>query len=179
MDNQMTKLTQTASVINVTTPSATILNLTKAREGYVKGIKKTGDVLRTYSDAMCQAFNLTDADGNVTTPWYDLKGKLAKGIQDERKAFVTDLESGGFTKATAYVYWGRVAEASGKMKSVTKVSGGSVDIDAKTLAELTTIINRIFKHEETEGVDDSKASQAKRHLMDAYSMLGGDVMSLG
>lgn len=165
--------------INITTPSKAIIDLSKAREGYVKGIKKTGDVLRTYSDAMCQAFNLRDNDGNVTTPWYELKGKLAKGIQDERKAFVADLESGGFTKATAYVYWGRVAEASGKVKSTTSVSGGKVDIDAKTLAELTTIINRIFKHEETEGDDDTLASKAKRHLMDAYSVLGGDVMTLG
>jgi hypothetical protein len=168
------------NAINVTTPSKAIIDLSKAREGYVKGIKKTGDVLKTYADAMCQAFNLIDNEGNVTTPWYELKGKLAKGIQDERKAFVADLESGGFTKATIYVYWGRVAEASGKVKgTTTSVSGGKVDIDSKTLAELTTIINRIFKYEETEGDDDSKASQAKRHLMDAYTVLGGDVMTLG
>ena len=168
------------NAINVTTPSAAILNLSKAREGYVKGIKKTGDVLRTYADAMCQAFNLVDAEGNVTTPWYECKGKLAKGIQDERKAFVAELENGGFTKATAYVYWGRVAEASGKVKgNGNTVSGAKVDIDTKTLTELTTIINRIFKHEETEGDDDTLASKAKRHLLDAYSVLGGDVMKLG
>lgn len=173
-------VTAITPVADVATPSKAILDLSKAREGYVKGIKKTGDVLKTYAEAMCQAFNLRDNEGKVTTPWYELKGKLAKGIQDERKAFVSALEASGFTKATAYVYWGRVAEASGKQKGTnTSVSGGTVDIDAKTLAELATIINRIFKHEETEGVDDTLASKAKRHLMDAYGILGGDLMKLG
>jgi hypothetical protein len=168
------------NAINITTPSKAIIDLSKAREGYVKGIKKTGDVLKTYADAMCQAFNLRDDEGNVTTPWYELKGKLAKGITDERKAFMADLASGGFEKGTIYVYWGRVAEASGKVKNTTtRVSSGATDIDKKTLDELTTIINRIFKHEETEGMDDSKASQAKRDLMNAFSILGGDPMKLG
>ena len=175
-------VTTTATIVSIApiATSSAILDLSKAREGYVKGIKKTGDVLKTYADAMNQAFNLRDNEGKVTTAWYDLKGKLAKGIQDERKAFVSALESSGFTKATAYVYWGRVAEASGKKKgTTTSVSGGKVDIDGKTLTELTTIINRIFKHEETEGVDDTLASKAKRHLMEAYAVLGGDIMELG
>jgi hypothetical protein len=170
------------NTVNVTTPAinTAVANLAKAREGYVKGIKKTGDVLKAYAVAMCQAFDLRDNEGNVTTPWYECKGKLAKGIQDERKAFVAELEAGGFTKATAYVYWGRVAEASGKVKgNGNTVAGAKVDIDTKTLTELTTIINRIFKHEETEGDDDTKASQAKRYLLEAYSVLGGDVMTLG
>lgn len=173
------KKTQTAEVINVTTPSAAVINLEKARDGYIKGIVKTGDVLRTYSAAMDAAFDLVDESGKVTTKWYDAKGVLAKGIEAERKAFVKALTDGGMAKATAYVYWGRVAEASGKVKKAVTVAGGSVDIDAKTLTELATIINRIFKHEETEGVDDTLASKAKRHLMDAYTVLGGDVMNLG
>jgi hypothetical protein len=86
-----------------------------------------------------------DNEGNVTSKWYELKGKLKSGVNDERKLFVEAFKAEGFGDATITVYWQRVKEASGYVTAGNKVSGGSSDVDAKTLAELKTLINRIFK----------------------------------
>lgn len=156
---------------------AGVINLTEARKAVVSGLMKTGEVLQTYANGMCQWFNLVDEDGNVTTAWYDLKGKLKQGVNEERARFVADMTAAGFDKGTIDTYWMRVKEKSGRAKTSTKVTGGEQDVDAKTLAELKTIINRIFKAEE-KGTD-CKASDIKGALMDAYADLGGDVDDLG
>ena len=163
-----------SQVINATSP---IVNLAEARQAVVSGLLKTGVVLQNYADGMCQAFDLVDSEGNVTTKWFDLKGKLKQGVNEERARFVADMQSAGFDKATIDTYWMRVKEKSGRAKTSTKVTGGEQDVDAKTLAELKTIINRIFKAEE-KGTD-CKASDIKGALMDAYSDLGGNVDDLG
>ena len=163
-------------VINANT-DVTIVNLAEARSAFVKGLKKTGEVLKDYANGMKQAFNLVDAEGNVTTPWYELKGKLKAGVNEERARFVADMTVAGFDKGTIDVYWQRVKEASGRAKSGTKVQGGATDTDAKTLAELKTMINRIFKAEEAG--EDCKASECKGILMEAYEYLGGNTDNLG
>ena len=163
-----------SQVINAQSP---VINLDAARRGFVEGLVKTGEVLKTYANGLNQAFNLVDNEGNVTTAWYDLKGKLKQGVNEERARFVGDMKAAGFEQGTIDVYWQRVKEASGRTKTSTKVTGGATDTDGKTLAELKTIINRIFKAEEKG--EDCKASEVKGVLMEAYEYLGGEVDNLG
>lgn len=162
---------------NIVISPAPIVNLDAARGEFVGGLKKTGEVLKNYALGMCQAFNLVDAEGNVTSPWYELKGKLKTGVNEERARFVADMQVAGFDKPTIDVYWQRVKEASGRTKTSTKVQGAGNDTDSKTLAELKTMINRIFKAEEAG--ETCMASDHKGALMDIYESLGGDVEKLG
>jgi len=163
--------------IQVVSPSAVVVNLSESRTQLVKGIGKIGILIKGYSMALDQAFDLVDNTGAVTTKWFALKGVLKKGIKTERANFVADMTQAGYNKSTIDVYWQRVKEASGYVTAGNKVSGGSTDVDAKTLAELKTMINRIFKAEE-EG-KTCEASEIKGLLMDAYASLGGDADNLG
>jgi hypothetical protein len=153
--------------------ASAVVNLVETREALVKGIGKVGALISNYAMALDQGFDLVDNQGNVTTKWFDLKGSLRKGIKSERAFFVADMENAGYSEGTINVYWQRVKEASGYVTAGNRVKG-SVDIDAKTLAELTTMLNRIF-NDETE----SKAQDVKPYLMRAFEILGGDVGKLG
>jgi hypothetical protein len=146
-----------------------------ARRNFVGGVKSTGVVLQGYADALCLVYNVRSMDGVFVTPWYELKGKDKKGIKAERALFVTDMIEAGYEKSVD-VYWQRVKEASGYVTKGNRVKGAT-DTDAKTLAELKTIINRIFKAEETG--EDCKSSDVKGLLMEAFEALGGDVDTLG
>jgi hypothetical protein len=147
-----------------------------ARRELVSAAKGTGIVIRGYADALCRAFNVRGMDGAVIARWYDLKGKEKKGIKAERALFVAAMDEAGFGKATIDVYWQRVKEASGYVTAGNRVKG-STDTDAKTLADLKTLINRIFKAEESGEACDS--SEYKATLMDVFEGLGGDVDTLG
>jgi hypothetical protein len=83
------------------------------------------------------------------------------------------MEAKGYSKPTIDVYWQRVKEAAGYQTAGNRASA-TADIDAKTLAELKTILNRIF-HDET----GSKSQEVKGLLIDAFVQLGGDAMKLG
>lgn len=157
---------------------AKVQNLSETRTDLVKAAKKTGQVLGAYGAAMCQAFDLVDNQGNVTTKWYELKGKLKAGVNDERALFVAAMTSEGFGKGTIDVYWQRVKEASGYQTAGNKVQG-EPNIDDKTMADLKTIINRIFKAEEKSDSTCNKSSEVKGQLMDIFAELGGDVDNLG
>jgi hypothetical protein len=170
----MSKKTQTAAIINVTTPVA-IINLSMARGDVVNVAGKTGEVLRAYAGGMCQAFNLRDNEGKLITPWYELKGKLKAGVKEEYKLFVDAMTAAGHEK-NIHVYWQRVKEFSGYQTAGQRAKADE-SLEAKTLADLKTIINRIFKAEE-EG-EESQASEVKGLLMTAFETLGGDVMKLG
>jgi hypothetical protein len=148
-----------------------------ARRNLVKAAKGTGEVIQGYADALCMAYNVRALDtGAALTPWYELRGKDAKGIKAERALFVTDMTEANFKDGTIKVYWQRVKEASGYVTAGNRVKGAS-DTDGKTMAELKTIINRIFKAEESG--EDCKASDVKGMLMEAFEALGGDVDTLG
>jgi hypothetical protein len=174
------------SNVLVVAPSVTlsVANLSESRTKLVSGLGKVGELLKGYAMALDQAFDLKDNQGNVTTKWYDLKGKLKAGVKTERANFVADMVKAGYIKegttdtpsATVDTYWGRVKEASGYVPSGNRASGGT-DTDSKTVAELKTMINRIFKAEESG--EDCEASSIKGLLMDAYESLGGDVDALG
>ena len=149
--------------------------MSELRTDLVKSAKKTGQVIKAYADGLSAAFDLVDNEGNVTSKWYELKGKLKAGIKDERKLFDEAFKAEGFGEGTIGVYWQRVKEASGYVPK-GRVSGGT-DVDSKTLAELKTMINRILKSEE-DG-KDCNASMFKGNLMEVFEGMGGDVDNLG
>jgi hypothetical protein len=143
-----------------------------ARRSLVKAAKGTGEVIQGYADALCMVHNVRALDtGAALTPWYELRGKDAKGVKAERALFVTDMTEAGFGKGTVDVYWQRVKEASGYVTAGNRVKGAS-DTDGKTAAELKTIINRILKAEE-DG-EDCHASTILETLKDAYIVLTGE-----
>lgn len=160
-------ITPIASAVQV------VVNLDTTRKALVKGIGKIGELIGSYSTGISQAFDLVDNEGNVTTKWFDLQGALRKGVKVERDNFKADMEAAGYSKATTDVYWQRVKEASGYQTAGNKAKG-DMDIDAKTLAELKTILNRIFNDE-----GESVAQTVKPLLMSAFEQLGGDIMKLG
>jgi hypothetical protein len=155
--------------------------LETSRNALVEGATSTGQLIANYAQALCMRFNIVDANDNLIAPWYSLIGKEKKGVKEERAKFVTAMIARGFVKpdgkpsATVDTYWQRVKEASGYVPK-GRVSGGT-DVDTKTVTELKTIINRIFKAEE-EG-QDPVASQFKGQLMEVFEALGGDVDTLG
>lgn len=151
--------------------------LDSARNGLIKTAVRTGEVIKTYAKTLCTAFNITSATtGTVTTPWFDLKGKDARPVKEERARFVEGMTAVGYTKSTIDVYWQRIKEASGYVTAGNRVKG-SESTDDKTMSDLKTILNRIFKAEE--GGEEPKASEYKAVLMDVYSALGGDIDKLG
>jgi hypothetical protein len=83
------------------------------------------------------------------------------------------MEAAGYSKATTDVYWQRVKESCGYQTAGNKAKG-DMDIDAKTLAELKTILNRIFNDDA-----ESVSQTVKPLLMSAFEQLGGDIMKLG
>ena len=153
-------------------------NLVTARRNFISGAKKTGDLLKIYANAMCATFNQVDSSGTVVTPWYDLKGKPAAGIKAERDAFAAELLEANpkFSEATARVYWQRVKEESGRVKTENRVSG-SKSTDERTLDDLKTIINRIFKAEENG--EECRASEHKGVLIEVFAAMGGEIDNLG
>jgi hypothetical protein len=151
-------------------------NLVTARHNLVKGAAKTGDLIKGYAVAMCAAFNQVDSSGTIVTPWYELKGKPAAGIKLERDAFSAEMIEQGFNEATVRVYWQRVKEESGRPKTENRVSG-SKSTDERTLDDLKTLINRIFKAEENG--EECNASEHKGTLIEIFGALGGDIDNLG
>ena len=147
-----------------------------ARRNLVSAAKGTGEVIQGYADALCMVFNTRNMGGEVILPWFELKGKDKKGVKAERDAFSTAMTEAGFGKGTVDVYWQRVKEASGYVTAGNRVKGKS-DTDGKTVAELKTIINRIFKAEESG--ESCEASEYKGALMDIFEALGGEIDKLG
>lgn len=154
--------------INITDPtesSQTIL--ATARGAVVDAAGKTGAVIKVYADVITQVFG---------AQWWTLKGKEARGIKGERDLFVRDFTDAGYAKGTIDVYWQRVKEGAGYVTKGNRVKG-SMDVDAKTITELKTMINRILKAEE-EGTDPD-ASGIKGLLIEAFEYMGGDPDNLG
>jgi hypothetical protein len=52
------------------------------------------------------------------------------------------MESKGFETGTIDVYWGRVKDASGRVKTNNRVSGGT-SVDELNIRDLKTMLNRI------------------------------------
>ena len=161
----------------ITANTIALGELSLARGELFEGLGKIGQVITNYAVAMCHAFDTVDEDtGARVTPWYDLKGKLKAGVKEERARFVSGLESLGYKKGTIDVYWQRVKIESGYTPAGSRASGSTSD-DDKNLADLRTIINRIFKMEEAG--TDTAWSDVKGELIEAFEAMGGDVDGLG
>ena len=162
----------------VITPNTIALGeLSVARDELFHNLGKIGEVINNYALAMCHAFDsVNDETGERVTAWFDLKGKLKAGVKDERARFVSGLESLGYKKGTIDVYWQRVKIASGYVPAGSRATGSTSD-DDKNLADLRTIINRIFKMEEAG--TDTAWSDAKAELMEVFENMGGEIDALG
>lgn len=147
----------------------------QARHALIGGLKNTGKFIQNYAQALELAFNVFNTDGTVKK-WYDLKGAEKKGIKAERDAFKAEVLEAGYNKGTVDVYWQRVKEASGYVTTGNRVTGNET-ADQKNIADLRTIINRIFGAEESG--EECASLDYKRELMDIYESLGGDMDKLG
>ena len=129
------------------------------------------------STASANAGNQVYADALLATfggQWWTITDKATKkSIKAERALFVEGLESLGFKQGTIDVYWGRVKVACGYIPTGNKASG-SETIDAKTLKELKTIINRILG-DDSDGEGSVLAQKAKADLMSAFVKMGGNL----
>ena len=149
--------------------------LTEARKACVSGIKEGDGLIVTYA----RAISLVCGEG-----WVHLVGKESATVREERKLFnrAMGLPDDVLTqddkdlRAKCGVYWSRIRIAAGYVKDskVTTV----LTIDAKNLAELKTMINRIL-NEESETDTCPLSSEAKSDLIDAFETLGGDQSTLG
>jgi hypothetical protein len=146
-----------------------------ARRALVGGLRNTGKFISDYAQSLETAFNVTNTDGSVTM-WYDLKGKQKAGLKAEREAFKAEILEAGYDKGTVDVYWQRTKQASGYIPTGNRVTGNETT-DTKNKADLMTIINRIFKAEESG--EECESLEHKRTLMDIYESLGGDMDKLG
>ena len=163
-----------SNVINAQAPNYSILD--NARGALVEGATKTGDLIKGYAKVLCEVFDVRAENGQLVTCWFDLVGKDKKGIKEERVRFAAAMVARGHVKAdgkpspTVDTYWQRVKEASGYVPK-GRVTGGT-DVDAKTAAELKTIINRILK-----GQEDGQSNHADtilETLKDAFVTLTGE-----
>ena len=146
--------------------------LAQSRQSLIDGIGKIGDLISMYSVDLSRQFDAVDNEGNITTKWFALNGKLAKGVKAERALFKADMIEAGYSVATVDVYWQRVKEASGYVTAGNKVKGQNT-IDSMNFDDLKTILNRILGAEsDTEGCE--KSQLAKASLLDAFEFLGGD-----
>jgi hypothetical protein len=160
--------------------------LDQAEIAFVEGATKTGELIQAYANAMCEVFDVRAENGQLVTRWFALRGKDAKGVKARRASFVArmiarghvdgvDKEGNPKASATVDTYWARVKAASGYVPN-GKVSG-STDVDAKTAAELKTMINRILNAEE-DG-KDCHASTILEALKNAYFVLVGEAFDAG
>jgi hypothetical protein len=160
--------------------------LDQAEVAFVDGVSKTGELLKAYAMALDEVFDVRGTNGELVAKWYELRGKEAKGVKARRASFVTRMIARGYTdgfdkegnpkaSATVDTYWGRVKAASGYVPN-GRVSGAT-DVDAKTAAELKTMINRILNAEE-EG-KDCHASTILESLKSAYFVLVGESFDAG
>mgnify|MGYP003341813087 CR=1 FL=1 len=146
----------------------------EARHNLVKVAKSTGAFIQGYADAL-SFFDVSNTDGSIVK-WFDLKGKAKQGIKAERDAFKVEMTEAGYTTGTIDVYWQRVKEASGYQTAGNTVASLETT-DQKNAKDLKTIINRIFKAEESG--EECTSSDIKGILMTAYEKLGGKVDDLG
>jgi len=149
-------------IINALIP---VNELDRARLIYLESTASANAGNQVYADAMLATFG---------GQWWTIADKaIKKSIKAERALFVEGLESLGFKQGTIDVYWQRVKVACGYIPAGNKASG-SETIDAKTLKELKTIINRILG-DESDGEGSTLAQKAKGDLMSAFIKMGGEL----
>jgi hypothetical protein len=149
--------------------------LTEARAACVTGIRDGDGLIVTYARAISEVCG----EG-----WVYLVGKESATVREERKLFNRAMglpediltQADKDLRAKCNTYWSRIRIAAGYVKD-QKVTT-ALTIDAKNLAELKTMLNRII-NEESEADTCPLSSEAKTHLIDAFETLGGDTTTLG
>jgi hypothetical protein len=160
----------------VTQPTFTDIQtaLDHARNAIVSNGVKTGELLKTYSKALDNAFDVTLANGEKVK-WFNLTGKQKSGVKAEYDKFVVALKENKL-EGNKYVYWQRIKEFSGYVTAGNKANGNKT-LDDKTKADLMTIINRIV--EDTNGGGESKSSEILEDLRFCFTHVGGDLTGKG
>jgi hypothetical protein len=148
--------------------------LDNARNAIVKNGIKTGELIKAYSLAMDNAFDITLANGEQIK-WWALTGKQKAGVKAEYAKFGSALEESGLG-SNKYVYWQRVKEESGYVTTGNKVKGSS-SVDERNLADLRTIINRIV--EAKNGGVECKSADLIEDFRFCFTSLGGDLTAKG
>lgn len=148
--------------------------LDNARNAIVKNGVKTGELLKNYSVALDNAFDMTLANGEVVK-WFNLTGKQKSGVKAEYKKFESALEENDLA-GNKYVYWQRVKELSGYVTAGNRANA-SKTVDERNLADFRTIINRIV--EDTNGGGESKSAEILEDIRYCFTFLGGDLTAKG
>jgi hypothetical protein len=176
------------SDINVTTPSIIGSDLDEARNGVKVSVGGTNERIAFYSGKMDKYFDLRDNDGNITTKWYDRKGKLGTEVKEEKAKFkamfpecakgeIADKSKGQFSYGTGDNYWMRTKIESGYETPGMKAAKGNGDtkgLVAMCRAELQTMLNRINKAraDKPEGLD--LMLEVYEDLEIVFSTIGGN-----
>lgn len=174
----------------VVSPSVTNTNeLEVARKAVASGVRKTGEVLQNYADMLCKYLDLKDAQGNITSKWYERKGKLGAEVKEENTKFkalfpevskgeTPDKTKGEFAYGVGDAYWFEVKKLSGyKTKGMIAKESGEV---SETNTEfdlckndLKTILNRINKARSSKPQGFEQLLEIYDDLVISYCTLGG------
>ena len=161
----------TETVVEVSEAQLNYDALVTARAECATGLRGSDGLIITYA----RAISAVCGEG-----WVYLVGADSKTVRAERAMFnaCMGLISGVENKplrAKCNVYWGRIRVAAGYVK--TDSANGVLTVDQKTLAELKTLLNRIYEGEANDACPDS--SDVKHFLVDAFVGMGGDMSKIG
>ena len=145
--------------------------LVAARAECAGGLRKANGLINTYALAISSVCG----EG-----WVYLVGKESAIVREERKMFdramgMVEGTQNKPLKAKCNEYWRRIRIEAGYVK--TDSAGGTSTVDQKTLAELKTMLNRIFEGEVNDECPES--SEVKAYLIDAFTTMGGDMSKIG
>lgn len=145
--------------------------LIAARAECASGLRAANGLIVTYA----RAISAVCGEG-----WVHLVGKESAMVREERKMFdramgMVEGTENKPLKAKCNTYWSRIREAAGYAK--TDSASSELTVDQKTLAELKTMLNRIFNGEASDACPNSSA--IKHYLIDAFEALGGDMSKIG
>lgn len=145
--------------------------LSAARSACADGLRDGDGLINTYA----RAISAVCGEG-----WVYLVGAESKTVRAERALFnlamglIAGIENKPL-RAKCNTYWSRIRVEAGYVKSGK--AGGTMGVDEKTLAELKTMLNRIFEGEVNDSCPES--SDVKHYLVDAFTAMGGDMSKIG
>lgn len=145
--------------------------LVAARGECASGLRAANGLVNKYARAISEV---------AGEGWVYLVGKESAMVREERKMFdkamgMIDGQQNLKLKAKCNEYWRRIRIEAGYVKSDS--AGGTSTVDQKTLAELRTMLNRIFEGEVNDACPES--SEVKAYLIDAFTTMGGDMSKIG
>lgn len=145
--------------------------LVAARAECATGLRAANGLIVTYARAISEV---------AGEGWVYLVGKESAMVREERKMFdramgMVEGTENKALKAKCNTYWSRIREAAGYTK--TDSASSTSTVDQKTLAELKTMLNRIFEGEVNDACPES--SDVKHYLIDAFTAMGGDMSKIG